>query len=357
MQERYFEKMWKCEYCRTDDLSALRNFRCPNCGSPKPEQDYEYYSTKEIFDEEGLKLAKGKQNWVCGYCGSANIGERELCSNCNGAKTEGTSFVERELDFNPLEAENKFRGTKYQKPKESPLPKEAPVLTPAAPKPSGKKTPFVLLGLLAVFLIIGGFFLVSKLSTANYNGEISQFSWETSSTLQRLTLTEEKSRSVPSGAFNVVKKREFSHTEDIYEERTVTVYETKYIDKGNGSVVEQQVPVETTERVKVGEKEIYETVYYYDILKWKEVDYDTLKGTGKEIKYPERIVNTSIPQHKEGAERVEEKAQYFLHVAYTKKGKKVEARFPVDYSEFEAAKLGDSVQIQEVFDIPSRVVK
>lgn len=354
MQERYFEKMWKCEYCRTEDLSALRNFRCPNCGSPKPEQSHEYYSTKEIFDEEGLKLAMGTQNWVCKYCGTANIGERDHCSNCSGAKTDGTAFVERELDFNPLDEANKFRGTKYDKTP-PPQPQPMPYQNTAPSMPPKKRTPILLFAILAVLLVVGGFFLITKLNTAHFDGKVSQFSWETQTTLERLTLHEEKGKSLPSGAFNVVEKKEFSHTEDVYEEKIVTTYETKYIDKGNGSVVEKQVPVEKMEKVKVGEKDIYEKVYYYDILRWKEVDTKSMDGTGKEIQYPKMNANTSIAQNKEGAERTEEKAQYYIHVEYNKKGKTVEHKFNVSETDFQKAQLGDKLKIKEVFGSPSIV--
>jgi transcription elongation factor Elf1 len=83
-----YERLWDCPACGTEDISALRKKKCPNCNHTKTSQDEERRTRIEVTDAEGLALAKGKENWTCSSCGSVNLNKHKECASCSNPKDE-----------------------------------------------------------------------------------------------------------------------------------------------------------------------------------------------------------------------------------------------------------------------------
>ncbi len=285
-----YEQFWDCPACGTTGISALRQLKCPNCTHTKTPQDTAYHTGREITDPVGIALARGAPHWTCDHCGNVNLGAETVCQSCGNEKDEmDTSFQVRELGGSlPLRdrqgqigsgemlARADSSGTNTGQ-----LPRRASqansgwmpsnrTVTRVRRHAISERQIAVGVGVLVVIAIASLAWLMFHTDTVH--ARVTGFSWSREVVIQEYRAVHESGWWRPPGAYNVSASTRIRGYEPIYENRTVTerISRTCYRDLGTGATESYDCSYTTTrsERVKVGDRPIYDTWYEYDIDKW-----------------------------------------------------------------------------------------
>lgn len=272
---KYFEKEWNCSACGSRN-SALRNLHCKSCGHPKGPQDTEMFTNNEITDEVGLQLAQGAPHWACEYCGSVNLNKETTCSGCNNPRGSKGNINFKVKDYgtqNPLSL-NSDQGQHNGFPVHN--------------KNNIKKsTIYWVFGVLAAVVLLFAFLF----STKDYEATVTSVAWEREISIESFDKHHESGWTKDPDAYNVSSYSKVRYHRDVYrtETRTVTEYETRYRDNGNGSSSSYTVPITKTitEQVYDHSEPVYDTWYEYDVDRWTYQRKVTASGTDKDPYWPE----------------------------------------------------------------------
>lgn len=340
MADRLVEGLWDCTYCGATQIGGLNKY-CPCCGHPQ-DKDIKFYlgEAKKYLTEEEAQKTGTDPDWLCEYCESLNNARFIYCKNCGA----------------PREADGKNYFTKDVK--EEPE-AEATQTPPPEPKKKAKKKRNwlqIILSVLAIFLIVGGIAYLAK--PKELTGSVSDKSWERTIEVEKYVTVEENDWSVPSGGRTQYTKQEirsYSQVLDHYETKTRQVAEqvldgydtvTSYTDNGNGTFTEhtEQLPryrteyrTETYEEPVYVSVPIYDTMYYYEIERWKKDRTEKASGKSDEPQWPQ--VTLADDKEREGTKT----ENYEIEVTTDKKGKKYTAN--VSLSDWEKLMVGDKVTI------------
>lgn len=274
----FYEKYWDCHACGNTGISALRQMKCPSCGSTKSPQDKEYLSNKEITDEDGLDLANGKPHWTCSHCGSVNLDKEIRCPGC-GNEREKSDLNNKIVDLGPItlpEYKPKNIWGEYSDEPEPTKPTQKNInlkpernYTKEVPK---KKLPWkklvIVIAAVVGVAILGWLFF----HTVSVEARVDNFYWTRTISVERYQSVHESGWYSPVGSYNVWSETRIARYEPIYETRTRIVNhpQTSYRDLGNGAVQSYDSSYTTTEtyQVLVRQEPIFATWYEYDIDKW-----------------------------------------------------------------------------------------
>lgn len=273
MSRKYLEKFWDCPVCGKKHISALRNTRCPSCGSTKVPQDKELFSYEEITDTVGLALAQGAPHWTCNHCGAVNLNKNSHCDGCGDIRDgeDNTNQIRTISNFDQKVAESEQSGSKN-------FPASIHTSASSDFKPEKKINKKLLISLVIVISVaLLGFLGFLFFHTNTYSAQVTSFSWKRVINIEEYTvLSEEGWSSPPFDAYNISQETRFHHNEPIYETRTEEVYVpgsyTSYTDNGNGSVTAETIGTSHYEtrvyQELVGYTPIYQTWYTYNVNRW-----------------------------------------------------------------------------------------
>ncbi len=274
----FFEKYWDCHACGRPGISALRQMKCPGCGSTKSPQDKEYPTNKEITDKDGLELANGKPHWTCSNCGSVNLDKKTSCLGC-GNERENSDLNNKIVElgsitlpeFKPKDIWEEHSDEPkpiIQIPKDINTEPETNFTTELPVKKLPWKKLLIITGSILIVVILGWLFF----HTVSVEAKIDNFYWTRIISIERYQSVHESGWHNPIGSYNVRSEIRIARYEPIYQTRTRTVThpQTNYRDLGNGAVQSYTTYHTTTETYQevIGQKPIYATWYEYDIDKW-----------------------------------------------------------------------------------------
>ncbi|HNZ84376.1 MAG TPA: hypothetical protein PKH59_00740 [Candidatus Woesebacteria bacterium] len=318
----FWEKYWDCHACGRTGISALRQLKCPGCGSVKSPQDKEHFSKNEITDEYGLALAKGAPYWTCSHCGSVNLDRELSCIGCgNERETSDESNRVVELGTNPLpDYQPKDVWQTYS---ESSQPKETVSRTKKEPgfqeswqssgvldkkelkRPQKSYTKITAVVMAVILGLVGLGWLFFH--TTSMEATVTGFTWSRTVKIEKYETVHSSGWSLPPGAYNYWSETRISGYNPIYETRTRTVHhpQTSYRDLGNGAVESYDSSYYTTETYQemVGQEPIYGTWYNYDVDQWNYERQVEAEEKDRNPYWPKYSLNFD-GQTRIGAERV-----------------------------------------------------
>lgn len=279
---------WDCDYCGADRISGEIKI-CPHCGKPRGKDITFYMAGPKNYVKDPDKVNKNP-DWLCSYCNTLNPDDNKFCSAC------GASREDSELNY----FQNKEREKEKAQKREEAAKQET---HSAQTKSAGRSRLPLLLGIVvAIALLI-------YMSMPKARGiTVDSKTWERSISIDRYQEVEESSWTLPEDAWDVQAREEiytYNHILDHYEtvERQVAEevfdgYDTEieYKDLGNGyyEEVEHQVPryrteyhTETYEQPVYIDVPVYDTKYYYKVMKWKYDRDEITEGADNEPYYAE----------------------------------------------------------------------
>ena len=275
---------WDCTYCGTDRISGeLRD--CPNCGHPR-DKDVKFYMADPKNYAADQENVNKNPDWLCPFCDSLNPDSATVCSSCGASRDAKTQNYFQNKEKKEAEAR------KQQTLKET------------APAPKSKKGLYIALGVLAVVIALIVFLVIPKSKTM----EIESLNWERSVEVEEYREFEESDWTLPADAYDVTSRLElygYNTVLDHYETRTrqvaVDVFDGydisyDYKDLGNGRFeeIEHKTPKyrteyksETYEEPIYRQDPIYQTKYYYYIMRWVTDHYEETSGVNDEPYFAE----------------------------------------------------------------------
>ena len=282
---------WDCQYCGTTRISGeLRE--CPNCGRARDKDVKFYMANPENYAKDPDSVSR-EADWVCPYCDCLNPAAASTCQSCGALRDSQTKdyFQNREAQDKKLAEQEKERQDQIHQAEKP----HAPQTASAAPSGRGRGRLFLILAVIAAVIALV-VFLVSPKQKAM---EIASCNWERSVEVQLYKEMEDSGWSLPQGAYDVTSREEIYGYESVfdhYEIRTRQVpeqvlegYDTSlsYHDLGNGHFeeIENRIPRYRTEYHTESYREpiyrsvpIYQTKYYFLIMRWVSDHYETTSG-------------------------------------------------------------------------------
>ena len=280
---------WDCAYCGTARISGeLRD--CPNCGRPR-DKDVKFYMADPKNYASDQEHVDKNPDWLCPYCDSLNPASENICSSC-GASRDGKT-------------QDYFENRESQEEQE----KSESVSQETAP-PKSRKGLWILLAVLAVVIALVVFLVIPKSKTM----EIASLSWERSVEVEENREFEESGWTLPAGAYNVTSNLElygYNTVLDHYETRSrqvaVDVFDGydisySYNDLGNGRFEEVEVKTpryrteyktETYSEPVYRQDPVYQTRYYYYIMRWVTDHYEETSGVNDEPYFADIVVDST----------------------------------------------------------------
>lgn len=296
------------------------------------EEDKHIDEKGNIVEKVDIKTDKIRHipNWVCEYCGYQNFVnedkpmEEQFCEGCGSPRTNKNYFDFHKENDERLKENNTTNDTnadidayerRERRMKEQAEDEEehSHLKRDDTTHDNIKRTQrylneerrkfdfsqvtgsFIYLGLLLIIVIP---LLILSIPVTRH-ATVESFGWERQIAVDEYILCHEKGWSVPSGGIITSEKQEIHHYNEVfdhYETKTKTVsyqvfdgYDTHYEDKGNGQGVMVQTPryrteykTETYQEAVYRDEPVYQTRYYYDIGRWKIVDYLKTNGRDRE---------------------------------------------------------------------------
>ncbi len=327
-----YEKFWDCPACGRKGISALRYTKCPSCGYPKVPQNQEYLSNIPITDPDGIALARGGPHWTCSSCGMVNLNKYDVCQGC-GNPRDSSDKTNRVVELGPISLPDRpdidpddkdgyieelrlGDGGDTSNPvtsNSSPFPINSPYRQSSQLSVNLSGIHSMIVGLIAIIAIaLLGYAIFH---TKTVEARVVGFSWERTVTIEVYKTVHESGWSHPVDAYNIRSERKVRHHEPIYEERVVTVHHSRTCsrDLGNGAVETYDCSYDTTEteRVKVGEKPVYDTWYEYDVDRWVYERTERASGNDRNPHWPNYTLNYEGEQVI-GAERVGGRSESYI---------------------------------------------
>lgn len=317
---------WDCPTCGNKGVLGPET-RCPNCGSSRP-KDVRFYlptDAEVVQDEARIKEAMAGVDWICGHCTSQNKAVDTICFSCGNPRDETSDDVdlqEREYRTGEVPTDS-FEPKRTRHPLERtrrPLTESRPVRAQGG-------------GLFRKVLIGLGLVLVAVFFLRSFPKEIDvtveQFSWQRDIQMMHYEPVQQEAwGGAPSGAFEVRTAREIRSYKQVlrgYETRTRTVqvqvgteqYVCGKIDKGNGYFVDKYCsrPIyenrqETYEQPVYDQVPVYDTKYYYKIMKWVKANLLNASAKDHSPKWPNPPPQPDPDKWKEGAKQ----EVYYIYV-------------------------------------------
>ena len=277
---------WDCQYCGTTRISGeLRD--CPNCGRPRDKDVKFYIADPENYAKDPDSVSR-EADWVCPYCDSLNPAGTTTCQSCGALRDAQTKDY-----FQNQEAREKEEARQKAQAAQHTYSAQASSAAPASARGRGRM--FIILAVIAAVIALIVFLVVPKQKAL----EIASCNWERNVEVQLYKEMEDSGWSLPEGAYDVTSREEIYGYESVfdhYETRTRQVaeqvldgYDTvpDYRDLGNGSfeVIENRIPRYRTEYRQEYYQEpiyrsvpIYQTKYYFLIMRWVSDHYETTSG-------------------------------------------------------------------------------
>lgn len=187
---------------------------------------------------------------------------------------------------------------------------------------------------------------------------IESFGWERNIAVEEYTLCHESDWNVPAGAEVTSEQQEIHHYDSVldhYErksrqvsERVQDGYETHYKDNGNGQAQVVQTPkYKTVYRTEYYDEPVYrqvpryQTKYYYDIGRWKEVSSLTTSGTDQNPYWHETELPKSVSNPDYGDKRQGKRTEEYFACIVDKDGKEQTKSY--DLEEWRELSVGDEI--------------
>lgn len=298
---------WDCDYCGADRISGEIKI-CPHCGKPRGKDITFYMAGPKNYVQDPDKINKNP-DWLCSYCNTLNPDDNKFCTACGASRedSEANYFEnkerEREKQEKREQAEKEALGSQYTEPGTN-------------TRRSGSRLP-LFIGLIAALAIL---FYISMPKTKGM--KVDSKTWERTISIERYQEVQDSSWTLPAGATNVTSRQEvygYNQVLDHYErverevaEQVLDGYDTEieYKDLGNGyyEEIEHQVPRYRTEyhteyydQPVYISVPVYQTRYYYNIMKWMYDRDEVTSGADSEPYY----ADLDLTENEREAGRVE----------------------------------------------------
>ena len=292
---------WDCDYCGADRISGEIKI-CPHCGKPRGKDITFYMAGPKHYVEDPDKVNKNP-DWLCSYCNTLNPDENKFCSAC------GASREDSELNY--------FQNKEAEKKKEQELKEKLNSEKPQTTRSGGRSRLPLLLGIAAALAL-----LIFMMMPKTKGLQVDSKTWERTIAIERYQEVQENGWTLPEDAWDVTTRQEvysynqvLDHYETVEREVAEEVFdgydtEVEYKDLGNGHFeeIEHQVPRYRTEYHTETYQEpvyiavpVYETKYYYSIMKWKFDRDEITEGADTEPYFAE----LDLPETERELERIE----------------------------------------------------
>ena len=296
----YVQLEWNCPRCGSKNLGAEKT--CLSCGGPQPDdvQFQQAQGQELITGEAAEEIAKKSADIHCGFCGTRNPADAQVCSQCGGDLAEGA----RRLAGQVLGAHSDQPAPQTACPNcGQPNPAAAlkcaacgaslAVTTPAAAAaPAAARKPMKL-GPLAIILGIAGIGLLVVLCLAlagvfgggqDLTGTVQSVGWTVSvpvEAYQQVTRSDWRSN-VPAGASLGQCEYRYAYLSDEPQAVSTEVCGTPYtVDQGTGF----------GEVVQDCSYRVYEEYCSFSVTDWVVIDTAVLEGSDYSPRLP------SIPEN------------------------------------------------------------
>lgn len=313
----YVELEWACPNCGGRNPGTSKT--CKACGGPQPE-NVQFEQAQEanlLADEAKIAAAKKGADIHCPYCGTRNLADATVCVQCGGDLVDGTrrasgkvvgAFASQSAPLAPVKCPscgtenpgaNKTCSACGANLKRDVAPPAPPAQAGTNPL-DGKKKLWLLIPLIAFFLLCCGVAAAFLFRTSETTGVVRDVAWERSIVIQELgDVTREAWRDeLPQGVEPLSCSEELRETRDEPVSGSREVCGTPYSkDLGNG----------VAEVVQDCVYEVYDDYCQYTAKDWKDIDSAVAQGNDFEPYWPQ--VQTGA-ERREG-ERTEEYRVFF----------------------------------------------
>lgn len=280
------EGSWKCPNCQTRNRG--REVKCSACGQAREGVAFEYdEGAAAVGDAEGLSLAHGGADWLCGYCGTSNRSGTGSCRQCAGERKDGK--VRETGDWTPPGA----------KPSGAAASRNADAFV----LPSWEKRLAAGFSLLILFLT----FLATR--ERDRVVTIASVAWERSIEVQKVMPVVESDWVLPARAREISRRSEVHHQRQVLigrhsVKRTTTervMTGTRQVksgtkDMGNGffkdvyrtePIYENRPRERWVEEPIYRHEPVYQTRYTYEVQRWKTLRTERASGDGTAAAWPD----------------------------------------------------------------------
>lgn len=288
--------VWHCPNC--SQVNPGEQKTCTACGSPQPDDvQFENMPQQQLSSDPALaeKARKGA-DIHCPYCQTRNLAEAELCIQCGGDLIGGekrqSGRVVGAFSSEPVEEKacptcgklnppgsircSSCGASMGQPSVQTPAAPPATSQSPAPLKTAKKRSPFIVIGLIALLCLLGAacIAIISFLTrTSEVTGTVTSLEWKLSINIEQLQpLTRSDWRdSIPADANIASCEQKMNRVQDYPEGNYQEVCGTPYtVDTGTG----------IGEVVQDCHYEIYTEYCQYTVQEWKVVD--TISQTGQD---------------------------------------------------------------------------
>ncbi|MBP6471999.1 MAG: zinc ribbon domain-containing protein [Chloroflexi bacterium] len=282
----YTELEWTCPFCGTRNPGTAA--KCTGCQAPMPADTKFEQAAEEklITDEAKIAEAKAGPDIHCPFCGARNPAGATTCVQCMAELSEG---VQREKGqaigahrdqpaadvacpycgtMNPASAlKCQQCGSSMAETREQPK-----VETAVAPR--SRTTTYIIVGVVAVFVLLCGAFFFFANRTSDVIGTVSDVNWTRAVSIEALRPVERKDwqDQIPAGAQIGSCTQEVRTTQANPAPNSVEVCGTPYtVDTGTG----------VGEVVQDCEYEVYDDYCSYTAEEWQVID--TVRQQGNDL--------------------------------------------------------------------------
>jgi hypothetical protein len=254
-----YEMMWDCKFCGTPKLLGKTHRFCPNCGAAQDPQTRYYPSDSEKIAVQDHQYVGA--DLICGSCGTPNSASSHNCRQC-GASLESAARA------STLGEQVRAESVAFDSSGSRDVAKEkfdAEMLRVGVTKPQGAfggKGKWILIGILAIVVLVIGFFAVSRLWTKNTSVYAVGHTWEREIQIEQMSAVSDNAwcDSMPSGAYSVTRRQEQRSTNRVADGEECSV---RRVDNGDGTFRQQREC-----QPKYREEPVYDSKCYFTIDRW-----------------------------------------------------------------------------------------
>ncbi len=252
----YVELVWDCDSCGTTNPGAIKT--CTSCGAPQPPNVKFRHVDPDNFnfikDQALIRMAQSGPDKHCPYCGTRNLAEAEICSNCGGDLRVGAT----NRPVGVVEAE--------PKPAAPPQPVAGRKASPAA---------MIIFAIIAIVICVAAGLFFSKMNqTEAVNATVAGVNWQRSVQVLGYQTVRQSGwlKQIPAGADPYNCELRYSHRSAQPVANSKEVCGEPYtVDTGTGvGRVQQDCYFE-----------VYEDYCSYDTMAW--VPVQTLVESGTDL--------------------------------------------------------------------------
>ncbi len=307
-QEGVYEMLWDCQYCGATKLLGKTHRFCPNCGAAQ-DPDSRYFPAEDEY------VAVHDHRYVgvdvtCPNCEALNSGSAEFCGTCGAPLTDAARAK-------TLETQTRDQGQQFASSGSRDLAQERfdaemeriGVKPKARAGDSGRS--WLKYGLIGLGVALVAFILVLIFLTKESPVYVTGHSWEHEVRVDEYKSFDEStwcSSGLPAGAYNVSRRSEVHHTNQIPDGEDCT---TRRVDQGDGTFRQERV---CTTRYRP--EPVYQDKCYYTINRWDYAYSEYTRGSSRDdaLVWPEPSYNCQN-QARLGCQREGGlNAEYLLHL-------------------------------------------